>query len=141
MVRAVEQIPAEQLTHDFQTADRTILSTLAHVYAADRVWLRRILGEPVTGFISEEDHRLCVLQQDWPVILSRWQEWARTLKDPTALVQFIDRTGNPFRSQTWEIVLHVVNHGTHHRGQVAGFLRTLGHTPPPLDLIRYYRGL
>jgi uncharacterized damage-inducible protein DinB len=36
-------------------------------------------------------------------------------------------------------VLHVVNHGTHHRGQVAGFLRTMGHAPPALDLIAYYR--
>jgi uncharacterized damage-inducible protein DinB len=35
----------------------------------------------------------------------------------------------------------VVNHGTHHRGQVSGFLRSMGHTPPALDLIAYYRQL
>jgi len=38
-------------------------------------------------------------------------------------------------------VLHVVNHGTHHRGQAAGFLRAMGYVPPPLDLIAYYRTL
>jgi uncharacterized damage-inducible protein DinB len=32
-----------------------------------------------------------------------------------------------------------VNHGTHHRGQVVGFLRALGHTPPVVDLIHFYR--
>jgi uncharacterized damage-inducible protein DinB len=47
--------------------------------------------------------------------------------------------GNPWTQPLWEIVLHVVNHGTHHRGQAAGFLRSLGHTPPKLDLIFYYR--
>jgi uncharacterized damage-inducible protein DinB len=36
-------------------------------------------------------------------------------------------------------LLHVVNHGTHHRGQVAGFLRSMGRKPPVLDLIAYYR--
>jgi uncharacterized damage-inducible protein DinB len=41
----------------------------------------------------------------------------------------------------WKIVLHVVNHGTHHRGQASGFLRAMGHVPPPLDLIAYYRTL
>ena len=53
----------------------------------------------------------------------------------------------PFKSRfvgdaglaAWQIVTHVVNHGTHHRGQVSGFLRTMGHTPPPLDLSFYYR--
>jgi uncharacterized damage-inducible protein DinB len=39
----------------------------------------------------------------------------------------------------WKLVFHVVNHATHHRGQVAGFLRTMGRVPPPLDLIAYYR--
>ena len=34
---------------------------------------------------------------------------------------------------------HVVNHGTHHRGQVSGFLRTLGRTPPVIDLAYFYR--
>jgi uncharacterized damage-inducible protein DinB len=34
-----------------------------------------------------------------------------------------------------------VNHGTHHRGQVAGFLRAMGKAPPPLDLMAFYREL
>jgi uncharacterized damage-inducible protein DinB len=55
------------------------------------------------------------------------------------VIHYQDMKGNSYTSTLWEIVLHVVNHATHHRGQVAGFLRTLGHTPPPLDLIRFYR--
>jgi uncharacterized damage-inducible protein DinB len=47
--------------------------------------------------------------------------------------------GNPWTELLAKLALHVVNHGTHHRGQAAGFLRTLGHTPPPLDLSVYDR--
>ena len=54
-------------------------------------------------------------------------------------LSYTDLKGNPWVSPIWQIVLHVVNHGTHHRGQVAGFLRSMGHAPPPLDLIAYYR--
>jgi uncharacterized damage-inducible protein DinB len=141
LLRTVAQIPAEHLTHDFQTADRNIIGTLAHTFAADRVWLQRVLGEPYTGFISDEDRKLETLQREWPAVLDRWQKWAATLTDSSALIHYQDLKGNPYSTKAWEIVLHVVNHGTHHRGQAAGFLRALGHTPPALDLIRYYRSL
>ena len=143
LMRVVEQIPAEHLNHDFETADRTILGTLVHTFGADRIWLRRVLGEPVAAFLTDEDRRFSTLQREWPLVLSRWQEWAHSLDDQgaQAVVSFQDRQGNPFSSARWEIVLHVVNHGTHHRGQVSGFLRKLGHAPPILDLIWYYRGL
>jgi len=139
LMRAVEQIPEEHLNHDFQTADRSILGTLVHTFAADRIWFRRVLGEPNTTFISDEDRSLATLQRQWPGVLKRWQEWAATLQDPTTMISYRDMKGNPYESPAWEIVMHVVNHGTHHRGQVSGFLRTLGYAPPALDLIRYYR--
>jgi uncharacterized damage-inducible protein DinB len=49
--------------------------------------------------------------------------------------------GNPWRQPLGQLVLHVVNHGTHHRGQVSGFLRAMGHVPPKLDLVSYYRNM
>ena len=138
LMRAIEQIPPEHLTHDFQTADRTILGTLVHTFGADRIWLRRVLSEPVTAFLTDDDHHLATLQRDWPIV---HQCWAANLDDPSRVIHYQDLKGNPYTSTLWEIVLHVVNHATHHRGQVSGFLRALGHTPPQLDLIRYYRGV
>ena len=54
-------------------------------------------------------------------------------------VAYSTMEGTPWRQPIWQVLLHVVNHGTHHRGQVSGFLRTLGHTPPVTDLICFYR--
>ncbi|MBI2468675.1 MAG: hypothetical protein HYV62_12825 [Candidatus Rokubacteria bacterium] len=34
---------------------------------------------------------------------------------------------------------HVVNDGTHHRSEMAAMLARIGHAPPPMDLIVYYR--
>ena len=53
LVHAVEHLSREQLIHDFKTADGGILGTLVHVFAADRIWLARVLGETPTSFLSD----------------------------------------------------------------------------------------
>jgi len=140
LVAAASRLSAADLTRDFGTADRSVLGTLAHVFGADRIWLARVTGGPVRT-VSERDRDLAVLQDEWPELHARWKEWARGLTAESAveMLSYTDLSGNPWTQPIFEIVLHVVNHGTHHRGQAAGFLRTMGHTPPKLDLIHYYR--
>ncbi|MBI3471889.1 MAG: DinB family protein [Candidatus Solibacter usitatus] len=143
LLESAAQFSPAELTRDFQTADGGVLGTLVHVFAADRIWLGRIQGAPRATFIDPEDRDLAVLQREWPALHRRWKAWAAQLSDESAQAQvaYHDLKGNPYSSPLWQIVLHVVNHGAHHRGQVSGFLRAMGHTPPPLDLILYYRTL
>jgi len=140
LAAAGELSPAE-LTRDFQTADGGVLGTLAHIFAGDRVWLARFAGEAPPPFLTDADRDLAVLQQRWPELLGRSKKWAADLTDEQALAEFayIDNKGRHWKQPLWQLVLHVVNHGSHHRGQVAGFLRSMGHTPPPTDLHYYYR--
>jgi uncharacterized damage-inducible protein DinB len=140
IVDVVSKLAPEELTRDFKSADKHVLGTLAHVYGADRAWLRRIEGAPPGPLIDPAvDLRLSVLQHDWPELLARWQAWVDALQDPDASASYTDFQGNPHATPYWQIVLHVVNHGSHHRGQAAAMIRAMGHVPPPLDLIRYYR--
>ena len=143
LLAAAAQVSPEELTRDFGTADKSVVGTLAHVFAADRVWIGRIQGRAPAKFITDEERDLSVLQSEWPAVLRSWQEWAAGLTDEnvTQVASYHDLKGNAWTTPRWKIVLHVVNHGTHHRGQVSGFLRTMGHKPPPLDLIAYYRTL
>jgi uncharacterized damage-inducible protein DinB len=143
LLDTVANLSAEDLARDFRTSDKTVIDTLAHVFAADRVWLSRIQGNPPASFISAEDRHLPVLQQEWPALQDRWKQWAASLtdQDVQAKIAYRDLKGNSWEQPLWQILLHVVNHGTHHRGQVSGFLRAMGHNPPALDLIAFYREL
>jgi uncharacterized damage-inducible protein DinB len=141
LVDAASRLSPAELSRDFETADRSILGTLVHLYAADRLWLARLNGGPHPGFITDADRHLRVLQNDWPALYQRWKDWAHGITPVSAVtpVSYNDMRGNPWSQPLWQLILHVVNHGTHHRGQVSGFLRSLGHTPPQLDLVLYYR--
>ena len=143
LVEAAAGLTQEELTRDFGTADKSVLGTLVHVFGADRLWLARLKGEPANTYLTDADYRLTVLQNDWPALYQRWKAWADGVTDATANAElsYADMSGNPFRQQVGLLVFHVVNHGTHHRGQVSGFLRAMGHAPPKLDLSFYYREL
>ncbi|MGH9443542.1 MAG: DinB family protein [Thermoanaerobaculia bacterium] len=140
LLEAAAKLSPEQLARDFGTADKSVLGTLTHVFAADRVWLARIEGTPQE---RPEGYDLPRLGREWGALYARWKSWATALTPPAVeeKLSYKDLKGNPWVSPIWQIVLHVVNHGTHHRGQVAGFLRSMGQVPPPLDLIAYYRTL
>ena len=142
LVAAASALSPQELMRDFGSADHNVLGTLVHVYAGDRIWLGRIEGNPPARFIvPEQDMHLAVLQNDWPALLERWKQWGSLLTEDSIHkeISYKDTKGNAYVSPIWQIVLHVVNHGTHHRGQISGFLRAMGHTPPPLDLRVYYQ--
>jgi uncharacterized damage-inducible protein DinB len=86
---------------------------------------------------------LTLLQTEWPALHGRWKLWLRdfTDNDVSRVISYQDTKGRPYSQPVWQILLHLINHGTHHRGQVSGFLRAMDHTPPPLDMIAYYRTL
>ncbi len=49
-------------------------------------------------------------------------------------------SGHSGASPVWQMVQHVVNHASYHRGQITTMLRQIGAQPPkPLDMIAYYR--
>jgi uncharacterized damage-inducible protein DinB len=139
LLQAAAQLSDEELNRDFGTADRSVLGALTHVSRADQTWLARITGNPNPQFPAETS--LAALQTEWPALHERWKGWALGVTDQAALAEIVyqDFKGRSSKQPLWQLVLHMVNHGTHHRGQVSGFLRAMGHAPPPLDLVFYYR--
>ena len=119
---------------------KSVHGTLNHLLVADRIWLHRlqrtgeqptalnaILFEDLTalrGARSAEDDRLLgfVAALDAATLDLAWEY--RTLN------------GSPQRQPVREILAHLFNHQTHHRGQAHAALTRLGVVePPPLDLL------
>ncbi|MCU1258189.1 MAG: DinB family protein, partial [Bryobacterales bacterium] len=83
------------------------------------------------------------LQNEWPGLQDRWTTYCSGFNDDSVnnLISYTSLNGQHFTQPLWQLLLHIVNHATHHRGQASGFLRALGKAPQPLDLVAYYRQL
>jgi uncharacterized damage-inducible protein DinB len=134
LLDAVLKLPAEQQTRDLNCSHRGVLETLNHILMADRVWLSRVQG--VAPEMPSES-----IEAEWPRVQQRWEEWASWLTDADLprVIDYKDMKGDAHQSALCDIVMHVVNHATLHRGQVMAMMRQLGAAPPPTDLIFYYR--
>jgi uncharacterized damage-inducible protein DinB len=142
LLAAVDTLTPEQRERDFGTADRNVLGTLLHLYRSERTWLRRLRHD------DSQQHQNLPLEESWdavrtgwPAVHEQWRIWVGGLTESDAeqVLTYKDSKQQSWSDPVWQIALHVVNHSTHHRGQVMGFLRALGTAPPPLDLIFYTR--
>jgi uncharacterized damage-inducible protein DinB len=55
------------------------------------------------------------------------------------MIFYKNSSGNKYENTIREIITHVINHSTYHRGQIAMELRSLGVDPPQTDYIAYCR--
>jgi len=86
---------------------------------------------------------------DLDTLRSRWSDMEGKVRafidaaGDTGLNRVIEyrlMSGKPGASPLWQMVVHVVNHATYHRGQVTTLLRQLGAVPAPsTDMITYFR--
>ncbi|MGX7744613.1 DinB family protein [Rhodopseudomonas parapalustris] len=119
--------------------------TLNHVLVADRIWLKRLTG------VGEAPTRLdAILFDDLRALAAaRAAEDERIIEmidghDAAAfaeVVTYATTSGKSFHQPRAEILSHVFNHQTHHRGQAHACLSILtGDEPPTLDLLAFQRG-
>lgn len=141
LLEAAAALTPEELTRDFGASEHSVVGTMGHIFAADRIWLHRVQGVSPVPFIDPSERDLAVLQSEWPKILEAWRNLAAawTEESLSDSISYKQMNGQPFSTPIWQTVLHMVNHATHHRGQAVGFIRAMGHQPPKLDLIFYYR--
>lgn len=137
---AARQLPDEQYRRDVGAYFGSLHRTLNHLLTADLIWMQRLTGE------GTHPDRLDAIVHDDVASLSaaREREDRRIVDHVTGLsdaqleATWTYRTlkGAPLQQIRREILAHLFNHQTHHRGQAHGILTALGVAePPPLDLL------
>jgi uncharacterized damage-inducible protein DinB len=131
----------EQLGQALGSSFGSLRATLKHLLGAEWVWLERFRGRsPSAVPWLKETETLDAIRGRWQSIEADMRRYLGELK-PEALAAPL--TYQNLKGETWtyplaQCLMHLMNHGTYHRGQVTMALRQLGATPPGIDLLVYY---
>jgi len=134
-------LSTEQLTRKLGSSYPSVRDTLTHIMFAEWLWLERWSGRYPSGFPPEDFLDLASVRARWRKIENDLLKFVRALSAPDLerVIHYRNTKGNPFSDPVWQMLQHVVNHGTYHRGQITTLLRQLGATPVATDLIAFYR--
>lgn len=142
ILRAVALLSVEDYRRDMGSSLGGVRGTLVHTMGAEWIWLERWKGvSPARGFDEGEFADVIALRERWVSIEEHRAAWLRSLKkdDPAEKVRYKNLAGQAFESPLWQMVQHVANHSTYHRGQVVSMLRMLGSKPVATDMIVWDR--
>jgi uncharacterized damage-inducible protein DinB len=143
LFQALSQLSEAALTAPQPIVFGSLLRTLNHVHCMDQVWQAHLLGVP-HGFTSrnpEDCPAFAPLRGAQQHIDDWYVRYAQTLseRDAEAVVRFRFIGGGPGEMSRGDILLHVVNHATYHRGHVAAMMYGLSLPPPTTDLPVFLR--
>jgi uncharacterized damage-inducible protein DinB len=140
LYRMAGQLSDEQYRRDVSAYFKSLHGTLNHLLAADRIWLRRLTGtgvvptrldailyEDLSGLTEArraEDERLVSFVEN------------QTNEQLDAAIEYRTLNGAPQQQKLREVLAHLFNHQTHHRGQAHAILTALDvKEPDSLDVL------
>jgi uncharacterized damage-inducible protein DinB len=139
VIDSAQVLAEDELGRDLGSSYGGVFGTLTHIFQADRIWLSRLKGTPRTTLTeADESMDLGELTSAWKDVWQGWRDWVRSVDDVERVLSYVNLKGERFSLPYWQVVFHVVNHASYHRGQITTMLRQLGYTPVGTDLHTFY---
>jgi uncharacterized damage-inducible protein DinB len=142
MAEAIRKVTEEKHRTPITSSFGSLRETLGHVVSAEWIWLRRWKGDsPATAPLWVASDSADTFLERLTEIRKERLQWLWELDEAAyeKPVEYRNLAGNTYRNTLSDLIRHVVNHSTYHRGQLATQLRQLGQVPPATDFIVYRR--
>ncbi len=115
--------------------------TLVHMMSSEWVWLQRWHGMMPKGHLDKADYpTLAALKQRWSEVEAEMRAFIEAHDEAglQAEILYSNFRGETFRVPMWQMLAHIVNHETHHRGELAGMYALMGVEHPEEEMIQYF---
>jgi uncharacterized damage-inducible protein DinB len=145
LLQACARLSVADQNRDLGVSHGSILGTLHHFHVSERFWaeclaarkippLHEIGADPVPAELRLED-----LKRGCENVARGFSDWFESTAEeeleqplPCRISATVD-----YPYVRWQLVRHVVNHSSLHRGQIIGMIRALGNKPPNIDVMTY----
>ena len=129
IIELVLTLPEEKQLQEVPSSFNSLLKTILHMLDAENIWWQRMklqerINVPSEGFTGNmQDACSALLQQS-----KQWEEWVSNASELSIdhVFQYQNTKREVFKMPIYQMVHHVFNHGTYHRGQLINMLRQLG---------------
>jgi len=119
--------------------DEKILSLMGHIVAAQFLWLHRIKGLPAPDVKLWGEYSLDQLTTMAEKAGKEWLDFVESNDDFNREMTYKNYVGDLYTNNVEMIMIHLVNHSSYHRAQIAMLLRQKGFEPINTDFITYER--
>jgi uncharacterized damage-inducible protein DinB len=142
LLQRVSELPEEKIMRKITSSFPSLYKTVAHMWFAEEAWWQRVTvvenavlqSKNFTGNFNELCSQLAKQSQ-------QWKSWVLSADDNKLNHLFnYTRNNEPQQMKVHDMLLHLFNHATYHRGQLVTLLRQLGEDNiPSSDFSAYCR--
>jgi uncharacterized damage-inducible protein DinB len=142
VLESLRSVGQDIFSGNMQASHGSIRGIIAHVGGAEWIWLQRWKGSSPVSLLSESEfetveiaaQRLRKIDRDLQEFTSRL-----TQADLDGIRSYKTTEGKAYSNVLSDMLLHLANHSSYHRGQISTLLRQSGAVPQSTDFILFIR--
>lgn len=146
LLERIKELPSNVLYKEANSSYPNIAQTFSHIYVVDVMWLQVLKG---IGMQEALEASMSLLEKTnlysvdefikyFEELASQYEEWMNSQKDLEQKINLNNPWSGARETAYSEILFHVANHGTYHRGNITTMLRQQGHASTMNDLALYW---
>lgn len=137
----IDHLTDEQFAAPVDYSIGSVRNHMIHLASVEQRWLSRVAGTPLPDRLNYDDFATkAAARAQWHAVEAHFKSFLDGLADADLerpVTYDISRCPEPVTNTVWEILLHVVNHGTDHRAQVLPILHRAGAPTLEQDFMIY----
>ncbi|WP_342540129.1 DinB family protein [Heyndrickxia sp. FSL K6-6286] len=146
LLERIKELPNNVLYEEVSSSYPNIAQTFSHIYVVDVMWLQVLKGMDMQEALEASmvilekanSYSLDEFVKYFEELALQYEEWMNSQNDLEQKINLNNPWSGARETAYSEILFHVANHGTYHRGNITTMLRQLGYASTMNDFCLYW---